>query len=673
MPRKIADEMLERRKDCKELVHRMIHKAVWKGPDLGPRQGRQVARCVDEFAAAAYASLHLQLHGLVKPGEACLVTALSSHTDQSRPDAGRYHLGHQVFMSSLLRQHPGFDWPVIVFSHENATGDLRAQARAAYSRTAFVTPLTPSFTIARKFYRFKNGKLATSQTPLWKQGFYYARLQLFLLSMCSSVVAVDTGDSIVRRHFLDSLLAAVRSGGGTAPERPAQQASLPIGQSLTQSDVPRALPAGSRSLLSPTQSFAACQSSDAFAAPPLCGVKLDRPQAYFNAGMFAVGGACLNRATFAKLITTALMPPKPVGWDRKKRENWVDDQDVLNSVFSDAKWRRLPEDLTADKRILRHPRCATMSPAVLHFVGSKPWAPIYERLQPIDRDPRIVAVELAWWYEYLRDKTIVVGAGPSLTRPIGAWIELFGNVVRVNDFTMDAFLTGERTTHAFVHKATRATSVTSALHWLSPSAVHVAAFGENASVVQARLRRPGGIGLELVTQCTLLEPWYHRGLNQRIGMADPKGRHALLGTVALEWSLRNLVGGVDAPGGAGVAGAAGGAKKGAGPLFIVGFDMTMHPDRQYRHYSGHATSRTSRASLKKFHDVEADSRYVRSLVAKGLVRELVPDVLGRGRPNLRWSEGRMVGHGVRAAHNFVTNLSKSMYEARHILPFGTVH
>ena len=99
---------------------------------------------------------------------------------------------------------------------------------------------------------------------------------------------------------------------------------------------------------------------------------------YFNAGIFAVGGACLNRPTFARLITTALLPPKPVGWSRRKRLNWVDDQDVLNSVFSEPRWRRLPENLTADKRVLRHPRCAAMAPAVLHFVGTKPCAPPLE-------------------------------------------------------------------------------------------------------------------------------------------------------------------------------------------------------------------------------------------------------------------------------------------------------
>ena len=157
-------------------------------------------------------------------------------------------------------------------------------------------------------------------------------------------------------------------------------------------------------------------------------------------------------------------------------------------------------------------------------------------------------------------------------------------------------------------------------------------------------------------------------------MAEPERRHAMLGTVALEWSLRHLV----APGGAaaepdgrgeGAKGAAdghaGGARRGAGPVFIVGFDMTMHPERQYRHYGGHpAGAQTSRASLRKFHEPRADSRYVRSLVARGLVRELVPDVLGnKGKVNLRWNNNMTRR---RIVHHFVMNMSRAMLRAQHI-------
>ena len=57
----------------------------------------------------------------------------------------------------------------------------------------------------------------------------------------------------------------------------------------------------------------------------------------------------------------------------------MDDQDVLNSVSSEPQWRKLPENLTADKRVLRHPRCAAMgTPAVLHFAnpGTAYFAPV---------------------------------------------------------------------------------------------------------------------------------------------------------------------------------------------------------------------------------------------------------------------------------------------------------
>merc|ERR1712039_344551 len=75
----------------------------------------------------------------------------------------------------------------------------------------------------------------------------------------------------------------------------------------------------------------------------------------------------------------------------------------------------------------------------------------------MDKFETIMDLELRWWGTHLSDKTVLVGSGPSILEyPYGKTIDLFRNVIRINNFNLDRpNNTGSKVTHAVIHMATK--------------------------------------------------------------------------------------------------------------------------------------------------------------------------------------------------------------------------
>ena len=66
--------------------------------------------------------------------------------------------------------------------------------------------------------------------------------------------------------------------------------------------------------------------------------------------------------------------------------------------------------------------CKQEEPVIVHFVGKKPWVPM--RNKGSDRHPQTIRFEMEFWRVYFRERTIVVGAGPSLRAPLGNYVDV---------------------------------------------------------------------------------------------------------------------------------------------------------------------------------------------------------------------------------------------------------
>ena len=137
-----------------------------------------VRSCVSDYAAAAAAHVRAQLQTFVKPGEVCLATTLSETLslnetgedadgrDRRSSHSGTMVLaGHEIFVRSLRRTHPGIDLPFAVLaSRATLSVTSRGRIRAMYGRTGFVEPLQPPFRLARpEVYFSQSLKVARSR------------------------------------------------------------------------------------------------------------------------------------------------------------------------------------------------------------------------------------------------------------------------------------------------------------------------------------------------------------------------------------------------------------------------------------------------------------------------------------------------------------------------------
>lgn len=202
-----------------------------------------------------------------------------------------------------------------------------------------------------------------------------------------------------------------------------------------------------------------------------------------------------------------------------------------------------------------------------------------------------------WTAAYFGDKTIIVGSGPSiLENPLGEYIDLFKNVIRLNNFHLEPpSYTGKKVTHAVIHMATKE----GAFHNIANKTNILFAPFEYAGqmdFLQKRVNKPSGSKLDL-RQVTILPDYYYRGLADDMGIES--GRHPLTGTIALAWAARNLNNSL--------------------PIYCLGFDLMFSNSTRYKHYQGDTTST---ASLGKFHQIDSDRRYFQQLEHDGVLRRL---------------------------------------------------
>ena len=148
-----------------------------------------------------------------------------------------------------------------------------------------------------------------------------------------------------------------------------------------------------------------------------------------------------------------------------------------------------------------------------------------------------------------------------------------------------------------MHKATHNTM--GVLDNLPSQNILLAGFGEDPAIFDKRMLKPNGIQLQLSKkQLHLLPKYYHTVLNAKVGV--PSKLHVLTGTIAVAWALRNTR---------------------TRPVFVIGFDMAFQNSTSlsYTHADG---SVTSVPSLAKYHKVEADARWLRSLEKTGKIVRL---------------------------------------------------
>eukprot|EP00316_Scyphosphaera_apsteinii_P000242 CAMPEP_0119305010 /NCGR_PEP_ID=MMETSP1333-20130426/6098_1 /TAXON_ID=418940 /ORGANISM="Scyphosphaera apsteinii, Strain RCC1455" /LENGTH=591 /DNA_ID=CAMNT_0007308005 /DNA_START=282 /DNA_END=2057 /DNA_ORIENTATION=- len=587
-----------------------------------------------------------QLQGKIMPHESCMATSLEVYGKYGE----QYVLGHEVFMSSVLHHHPTFGLPLLVFSRPGLMADkLISRVLGAYNRTILVAPLAipwrtqpldgvirfskdaytkwmMSFGREKSNSTVKFSRTAAPAEPWNRSELFYMRLQMFACTVCANIYAFDTGDMLVLRPFMHTLPMYLERGGLT-PNASTRQAGGHL-----------------------------CRQLMGFVAPPICYRVLTKDKAnYFNAGMYLVGGSCLGWQVLAQLMDISIMPPINSKYSPKR---WVADQDTLNMYFWSRQYRAMPCSMNVNKHIVSEARvvygieeskrvlhsihqllqpggmrakqheydrqtssepCAhgnrlssLSEPVIIHYLGpTKPWTPRSVRipLAGMKRSRELYSfdnTDQLWWAEYLRDKTVVVGAGPSVKAPLGHYIDLCQDILRINDWTIQSTATtGLRTTHAFVHKATHGNkaNTTQKLGRLGAQKILLAGFGEPVQIIDERMQKPNGLGLRLARkELTLLPDYYHTRLNKVIGL--PKGKHALTGSIAVAWAIRNT------------------AKR---PVFVVGLDLMWANDSSYTH--GDKTA-TVAASLRRYHSVPHDSRWLHALEQRGEIRRLDLAVMG---------------------------------------------
>lgn len=227
-----------------------------------------------------------------------------------------------------------------------------------------------------------------------------------------------------------------------------------------------------------------------------------------------------------------------------------------------------------------------------------------------------------WWAAYLRDKTVVVCAGPSVQPGLGFYIDLCKSVLRINDWMgQPGDASGYRTTHLLVHKATRGNKqARDLLRMLPPHNILLAGFGESSTIIDARLRHASGLGLQLSRhELSLLPDYFHTKLNDELGI--PRRKHALSDTIGVAWALRHTT---------------------ERPIFVARLDLAWQSSETNLTYSHDDHSRTSVSSLSKYHEVSADARWLRMLEAKGDIRRLDMALLGKAHSTSHRSLRRML-------------------------------
>ena len=572
----------------------------------GPPAAYSDPSVVYSFAQAVEKNMQRQLEHRVRPGTTCLVTALedvdaaSTATTNGKGGNGTqktnsesfdgwmsYLVRHEIFVKALQRLHGGssFNMTLIVLARDGKALKERHQSRLkrAYANTLFVSTLLPPKVIAEDLGVLNRTYLQSgvvdpiiSAETVSQQLFFYSRLQMFAMTPCANIIAIDTGDMLPRLPFIDDALAVLSESSDASTPAAASPATLPQ--------------PSSGNVTAWRSAIDVCRASYDFAAPRICSQ--DVP--YINGGFFTAARSCLGAAPFAGLILMALVPPRPSLYQYNV---WTSDQDTINVFFDAEQHTRMPSDFSCDKRYMNHPNCQELSPRIIHYVGTKPSMP-HDMRDAQDLGVNVLNAERLWWSEYLADKAVVVGSGPSLHAPLGQYIDLFGQVLRVNNFAInDADATGVRVTEAFVHPATLPPVGYSLSDVVSnASRVHVELYDFNATSGQERMLLPEtGCGLVLGDQATVLPEWYHEGLSTELHLKP--GTHATIGILAMAWAQRNV---------------------NTRPIFAVGLDMSCGPDppepeSDYTHADG---STTSVSSLEDFHDVVAEWKWMQPLITK---------------------------------------------------------
>eukprot|EP00965_Chrysotila_dentata_P189862 6173558-Pleurochrysis_carterae.AAC.1 len=320
---------------------------------------------------SAHLRAQLVLHGVsVESCKTCLFSGLAGAEDDAYID------GHQAFMDSLLQFHPYLKIPMIIMEldYDGSEGSgLKDETiytlQHQYNETVRLKPMIcPEVPFQWPLIRFANNRRSLQSSSILATRRFYRRLQMFALSQCSSIVALDTSDMIVLR---------------------------PIPHLLSPSF-----------LLNETDFVAAARCDSRFMKN---GVSR-----YFNAGLFIVGRKHINVATLASLMSIVIFPLYASAYDSK---SWAADQDVLNLYFGPE---RGGQDVTvigcennyaknfADFSKPWYEHCPHPSEArIIHYLGTKPWVPTTRRKRK-DLLPELIHLEKKWFSRHFSHKTIVV-------------------------------------------------------------------------------------------------------------------------------------------------------------------------------------------------------------------------------------------------------------------------
>ena len=116
----------------------------------------------------------------------------------------------------------------------------------------------------------------------------------------------------------------------------------------------------------------------------------------------------------------------PAARDAARPTIWQDDQSVLNTAFAAPRYHSLAPRFNFNQKQGIVSPCGLLEPtraAIVHYIGrQKPWSPVmYFGDDPAKFGNLNTAMAWMahrtnplWWRWYLADKTVVVGAGPSL-------------------------------------------------------------------------------------------------------------------------------------------------------------------------------------------------------------------------------------------------------------------
>merc|ERR1719296_103545 len=246
--------------------------------------------------------------------------------------------------------------------------------------------------------------------------------------------------------------------------------------------------------------------------------------------------------------------------------------------------------------------CLKETPGIiLHYVGGKPWVPIRQKMT-WDSHFNYILLERLWWQVFFNDKTVVVASGPSMKRdPIGPYIDMFQNVIRINNYELnDPEHIGTKTTHVMLHKATRPAHYAA----VNSSNVLFLAFQDTGNLAKLQRQmdhRAKGAYLDLHAM-TMVDEWYWTGLNREAdsvaaqsAVAPMKeGKHLLTDTIAVAWAVREL--------------------SKWQPVYVVGFDMMLQNMSEYEKTWGNRHS-------DLWNDLKHDHMYLSSLLSLGRVKQ----------------------------------------------------